>query len=360
MKRTLMASESASLYLFGICAGSILSLFFSLLLSRINVALDGMSLYDWLGYALMQVAFIATVFVFFKVRRVNVAYGCRMGKPKNWWQLALMPFIAIATIMVFLPFANLWSSFLQLVGFSGSGASMPRYSNAGIYFLSLLVMAVLPAFGEELLMRGSVFRGLSTKNVWFAVLFSAMLFSLMHANPLQTVHQFGLGLVLALVAVLTDSMWACVIVHFVNNFASITMAAYIPQIDAVYIKLGYFNWLTGAASVIVGLALLIVLLYITYRLGNGGKDFKVTSGGIEYDEFAIYAIDESKKVSPVSQFFAFIKSLFTRSGWRRLTSTLTRTNGVAIVGEQRLYGVYIALGFVAVYWLYALIRGFII
>lgn len=359
MKRTLFASESSSMYLFGICAGSILSLFASLILTRVDVWLDGMSLYDWLGYALMQVAFVATVLVFCKVRRVNVGYACRLGAPKRLWQLALMPFIAIAAIMVFLPFANLWSEFLALIGFKGSGASMPRYSNVGIYFLSLIVMAVMPAVGEELLMRGGVFRGLSSKGLWFGVLISATLFSLMHANPLQTVHQFGLGVVLALVAVLTDSLWACCIVHFVNNFASITMAAYLPEIDALYFKLGYFNWLTGAASVLVGLFALVALLYAVYRLGDGARNFRVTSGGIEYDEFTIYAIDDNKKQNPVSQFFAFFKSLFTRSGWRRLTLTLTRSNGIEIRSEQKLYGVYIALGLVAVYWLYAFIRGLV-
>ena len=63
MRRTISASEGSSIYITGICAGSIFSLFLSLALKNVNGSFDGMSVYSWCGYALMQVAFIATVFI---------------------------------------------------------------------------------------------------------------------------------------------------------------------------------------------------------------------------------------------------------------------------------------------------------
>ena len=68
MRRTIGASESSSIYLLGICVGGLLSLFLSLALRNVSATLDGMSVYSWCGYAIMQVGFIATVFVYTRVR----------------------------------------------------------------------------------------------------------------------------------------------------------------------------------------------------------------------------------------------------------------------------------------------------
>ena len=359
MRKSIGASESSSIYLFGICAGSIFSLFASLALSKATGSLGGMSIQHWIGYLIMQVAFIVCILVYAKIRRLDERSIARIHKPRNPLQLLFTPLIAIATVLVFLPFANLWSSFLSLIGFHGGGVAMPTDGNVGVYFLSLLVMAVLPAIGEEWLMRGNVFHGLSTKNVLFGILMSALFFSLMHANPMQTVHQFGLGITLAITLVLTDSIWACVLVHFFNNFISITLVNYLPQVDYIYYQLGYFNWLTGFASVIVGLLLLVMLFYIVYRLGNKHEDFRVVDGGIEYDEFTITAIlPKDTKSNPIKEFFSFFASLFTRSGWRKIRLVLSRQNEVQYLGKaQPMSGVWIALALVIVYWVYAFISG---
>ncbi len=360
MIKSIRASESSAIFMLGICAGSLLSLFLSLALSKVNAEFDGMSVMNWAGYAIMQVAFIACVLVYAKARRLDEKSVARVRKPRNPLQLLLTPFIAIATILVFLPLANAWTSFLGVIGYHGAGVSMPSYSNVGVYFLSLLIMAVLPAFGEEFLMRGNVFGGLSSRNVWFGILMSALFFSLMHSNPVQTVHQFGIGATLAITLILTDSIWSCVLVHFFNNFISITLTAYLPQVDAIYVGLGYFNWLTGAASVVVGLILLVILFYALYRMG-GREEFGIVKGGIEYDEFTIYAVrEEEQKRNPVTDFFSFFGSLFTKSGWRNVTRVLTRKNCVEYYGKaQPMAGVWIALGLVIVYWLYSFISGLI-
>ncbi|MDE6303035.1 MAG: CPBP family intramembrane metalloprotease [Clostridia bacterium] len=360
MIKSIRASEGSSIYLLGICAGSILSMFMSLALSKVTGGYGGMTVRSWVGYVLMQVAFIACVLVYARVRRFDEVHIARIRKPLNLWQLALTPLIAIATILAFLPLANAWTSFLGIIGYHGAGVSMPYFSNVGVYFVALLVMAVLPAFGEELLMRGNVFRGLSSRSTWFGILMSALFFSLMHANPLQTVHQFGIGITLALTLILTDSLWACVLVHFFNNFISITLTAYLPQVDAIYFSLGYYNWLVGAASTVVGIILLIILFYVLYRMGGKGSSGVVRSS-LEYDDFTLFTLSQKPtKGNPVKDFFAFFKSLFTRSGWSNLTRALRVRSGDEYVGKaQNMMGVWIALGLVIVYWLYSFIVGMI-
>lgn len=360
MRKTIGASESSSIYLFGICAGSILSIFLSLLLRNSTATLDGMSVFSWCGYAIMQIAFIATVIIYSSLRKVDIITVGKIRGKLNVWQILLIPFISIATILVFLPLANLWGTFLSVIGYHGAVVSMPAYSNVGIYFLSLFVMAILPALGEELLMRGAVLPGLSTRNVWFGVLMSGLFFSLMHANPVQTVHQFGLGVVLALVLILSGSIWAGVILHFFNNFISITLTAYLPQVDEIYISLGAYNWLTGFASVVVGVFALAVLLYLFYRAGN-----KRASGEVHsvYEEggFTIVASATSMpKQNVFKGFILFFKSLFTKAGWRKITYELEECNRVEYIGKnQQMSGVWIALGLVIIYWLFNFIEGII-
>ncbi|MDE5602135.1 MAG: CPBP family intramembrane metalloprotease [Clostridia bacterium] len=359
MRKTILASESSSIYLLGICAGTLLALFASLILTRVSAGFGGMSVQDWVSYVIMQVGFIATSFIYARVRRVDEFAVARIRKPRSVKQLILTPFIAIATILVFLPLANLWTAFLDLIHVSAS-VSTPVRGDVGAYFLSLIIMAALPAFGEELLMRGNVFHGLSTRNIWFGILMSALFFSLMHANPAQTVHQFGLGIVLALVMTLSGSLWACVLVHFFNNFISLTLTSFMPQVDVIYYRLGYFNWLTGAASVIVGLFILISLLYAMYRMGDKkeGGNFRIVDDGIVYDEFTLLTAVPTGKCHFVKDFFSFIKSLFTANGWRRLTRVLAGKNEIECVGKaQSMIGVWIALAIVIAYWLFAFIAS---
>ncbi len=361
MRKTIGASESSSIYLMGICAGSLLSLFLSLALRNSSATLDGMSVYSWCGYAIMQIGFIATVFAYARVRKINIVYVAKLRGKLNLLQIVVLPFIAIATILVFLPLANAWSAFLNVIGYHGPGVTMPEFSNVGYYFLALFVLAVMPAIGEEIFMRGTVFSGLATRDIWFGVLMSGLFFSLMHANPVQTVHQFGLGVVLAIVVALSGSVWAGVIIHFFNNFISLTLTAYLPQVDALYVKLGYYNWLTGAASVIAGLLLLACLLYLFYRAGAKHENGLV-SNVYKEDGFTIVATSNAteQKENAFKGLARFLKSLFTKQGWKKIRYEIEESNGVEYIGKnQSMTGVWIALALVCAYWLYAFISGLI-
>lgn len=362
MRKTIYANEGVSIFLISLCIANILA---TLLVSLVQGLGDfeGMAIMSWVSYALIQIMFIVAAVVYSLVRKLNVPAVTRMNKGLKPLQYVLLPFIAIATILVFLPLANAWASFLNVIRFHGAGVSMPATSKVWVYFLSLFIMAVMPAFGEEILMRGFTLHGTSTRGVWFGILISSALFSLMHANPVQTVHQFGLGLVLAIVVASSGSIWGAVLLHFLNNFIALTLTVYLPQVDALYASLGYWNWLTGAGSVIVGLVLLVVLLYLFYRAGNKEEEsrFRVVSGGIEYDDVTIYAHDEEEKSGNIlTDTFKFFASLFTKAGWVKISRALTRSNGIETTGkEQNVLGVWLALGIVALYWIIAFVRGFI-
>ncbi|MBO4381017.1 MAG: CPBP family intramembrane metalloprotease, partial [Clostridia bacterium] len=225
MRKSIYANEGAAIFMIALCVANILA---TLLVSLVRGLGDfeGMNIMSWVSYALIQIMFIVSAVVYSAVRKLNIPAVTRMNKGLKPLQYVLLPFIAIATILVFLPLANAWASFLGVIHYHGAGVSMPATDKVWVYFLALLIMAVMPAFGEEILMRGFVLHGTSTRGVWFGILLSSALFSLMHANPFQLVHQFGLGIVLAIVVASTGSIWGAVLIHFFNNFIALTLTTY--------------------------------------------------------------------------------------------------------------------------------------
>ena len=86
-------------------------------------------------------------------------------------------------------------------------------------FVNLLIVAAIPAFGEELLFRG----GLQTLLVkclnkpHLAIFMGAFLFSLLHFQFYGFLPRFILGLVLGYMYYYTNNLWYPVLFHFVNN-----------------------------------------------------------------------------------------------------------------------------------------------
>lgn len=83
-----------------------------------------------------------------------------------------------------------------------------------IYFITL---AVCPAILEELLFRGVILQSLRRFGDVFALVMSALLFSMSHGNLVQGISSFCLGLVSGYFALITGSLFVPILTHFVNN-----------------------------------------------------------------------------------------------------------------------------------------------
>lgn len=81
-----------------------------------------------------------------------------------------------------------------------------------------LTIAVAAPLLEEALMRGIVLDGmLKNYKPWKAIVWSAVLFGVLHLNPWQFVSAFLIGLVMGYLYWKTKSLWLCIIIHAVNN-----------------------------------------------------------------------------------------------------------------------------------------------
>ncbi|HEX5001958.1 MAG TPA: CPBP family intramembrane glutamic endopeptidase [Bacteroidia bacterium] len=91
---------------------------------------------------------------------------------------------------------------------------------------NLIIVAVLPALGEEFLFRGIIqrlFTDLTGKPVT-AILLSAALFSALHLQFYGFLPRFALGILFGFLLIWSGSIWLPVLAHFVNNGAAVLMA----------------------------------------------------------------------------------------------------------------------------------------
>ena len=97
-----------------------------------------------------------------------------------------------------------------------------RQMTGGPFLPAFLTVAILPPIFEEWMCRGMVLRGLLTRmKPFWAILLSALFFSVMHLNPWQGVEALLIGLVMGYIYYKTGSLLLTMLIHFVNNATSV-------------------------------------------------------------------------------------------------------------------------------------------
>ncbi len=91
--------------------------------------------------------------------------------------------------------------------------------------IAMLVIAVIPAIGEETLFRGILQRNLSywTGNVHVGVWLAAALFSAIHVQFLGFFPRMLLGALFGYLYVWSGNLWVPILAHFVNNGFTVAM-----------------------------------------------------------------------------------------------------------------------------------------
>ncbi|MCF6241578.1 MAG: CPBP family intramembrane metalloprotease [Bacteroidales bacterium] len=149
-----------------------------------------------------------------------------------------------------------------------------------IYVLSLniIVIALIPAIGEELLFRG-VFQNLFsgwTRNKHLGIWLAAILFSAIHIQFYGFVPRLFLGALFGYLLMWSGNIRLPILAHFVNN-AFAVIAYYL--MDKSVIETSPDDIGTGATAlpqVALSLFLLISSLYIIYKSGKETEKKRIT------------------------------------------------------------------------------------
>lgn len=171
--------------------------------------------------------------VFFKDGLQNFGYRKHIDASTVWWVLILMIFG--------FPLVNLlgeWNSEMKLPVFFSSleetlkrleenaleitEAFMSTKTIAGLFY-NILLIAILPALGEELFFRGIVQRIFIswTNNPLLGIIIGAFLFSFMHLQFYGFIPRFYLGFIFGLIYFWSGSIWLPILAHFLNNAAAV-------------------------------------------------------------------------------------------------------------------------------------------
>ncbi len=190
-----------------------------------------------------------------EIGSVFTDFGFKKTKGEN---LVLTIPVTIMLMYVVTCFMVFYSIILAMLGYTKT-PSDTEYPNIGFLFLELLMTAMIPGFFEEFTHRGLLFAGLkdATSRPALLILFSAMLFGLMHQNIQQVFYTCIAGSVFALLTYYSGSIWCGILSHFLNNGFSI-LQEYLYQKWPLFQK-GYdfvFDFLTGN---IFGLGLAFML-----------------------------------------------------------------------------------------------------
>lgn len=99
---------------------------------------------------------------------------------------------------------------------------MEKYSD---FFVNIFVIAIVPAFFEELFFRGLIQSYLTEwlNKKHLSVLLTAFLFSAVHFQFFGFIPRLFLGLILGYLFVFTRNLWVPILFHFINNFLSIVI-----------------------------------------------------------------------------------------------------------------------------------------
>ena len=132
---------------------------------------------------------------------------------EKFWQILC---IFMTAQFVFSLFASLMEAGLNVIGYSAMESIEAATGGSQTLSMFLYASFVAPVM-EELVYRGLIFRALRKYGKLFAIVTSAILFGVMHANLPQMAFAMAVGFVLAYVTEEYSIKWA-IVLHIINNF----------------------------------------------------------------------------------------------------------------------------------------------
>jgi len=143
------------------------------------------------------------------------------------------------------------------------------------FILNMIMIAIIPAVGEELFFRGIIQKYLTkgVRNVHVAVFMTAFLFSLLHFQFHGFLPRMFLGLLFGYLLVWSGNLWVPILAHLVNNGAAVVVE-FLGQRGILEAGYAEFGRETGTGSVVVSLlatSLLCVVIWFHHKSSRGSS-----------------------------------------------------------------------------------------
>ncbi len=163
-------------------------------------------------------------------------------------------FITLGMLFGLSELNNIFVELLTKLGFTLPEMSLPELTPLNLT-LVIITVCILPAFFEELIFRGAILKGLASGGKLFALLLSGGLFSIFHMSPLQTVYQFAVGVLYALIVLNGGDWFLTFFSHLINNLFIVFNYYFFSFYPTGGLKIALTA--LGLLSLLFGIALLV-------------------------------------------------------------------------------------------------------
>ena len=235
---------------------SLLCLIIFLLLIALNVVryFDWIPLQNWMILVAYALFFFLPTWIYVKRRGRKRKEILRMRRfPLRDLPAVLMISVALCVICALM---NVVSALVFGTVNSGQTASMIDFVSENPLALWLAAV-ILPAFTEEVLLRGLALSEYESYGSWRAVVITSVIFAFFHGNPNQLLSLFTAGICYALLTLLFGSIYPALIAHLFNNTLALLVAY----------NQDYFSYILGDPLFLILLLIGIFLwLIVTLRL----------------------------------------------------------------------------------------------
>lgn len=230
--------------------------------------------------------FIAPPLILYGFTRPQPLQAIGFSKPVTAWMLL----IGVVLMFVSLPFTNLLGTLNEKMNLGSFEAlesmlkeleetagdltgRMLQVDSIGGLLLNLLVIALIPAIGEELTFRGVLQQALvkGCKNAHIGIILSAAIFSFIHFQFYGFLPRMFLGIILGYLFYYSGSLWVSILMHFINN-GTVVVLAFLQHKGLTEIDPESFgatnNVLLITLSVLATIVLIVICDKIKYKYGR--------------------------------------------------------------------------------------------
>ena len=269
--------DSGNVFLFALILPILVSLVFSMIANVIagargieaSVITDNM--WFMTAYSIVSILCYAGIYlVYNKIQKIDFK-AINLKFNLKWHTYLIMIVVGVISLFGIQYFISIIDDLLITLGYNMASTSI-NPTSWGTFFLSVFVLAILPAIGEELIFRGIILNGLRTRfNDIASIFISAILFALMHQNLQQLIYPFLLGSIMAWAVVRSGSLISSVIIHFTNNFL-VVLLTFIQNMTGWSVALPREWWFYLIAIVLLLLTILSIFLLDRYYFKHKSKD----------------------------------------------------------------------------------------
>ena len=198
------------------------------------------------------------------------ALGCRKISAEHIFLIIFSSLFMITTSFIInLALGGVYpvSEGFTLLGTFTAGAG--EYTTTYPYLV--IVYAAVPAFVEEVMFRGFIFKGFSRRGEFVSIVVSTVLAALFTFNPLSLPAAIFCGLSYCFIRHVTGSLFSCMLVHFIFN------------LYALFLQTNLAKYFLSAQNTVL-LIIIVIIVWLAsaiFFLTEGAKIFKQRSDKIK-------------------------------------------------------------------------------